>query len=188
MSKCFQILDRIRRIPQAIGWRSRVVYYRFLGARLGKCHLKRISIPRNPWDIRIGNNTCIDDHTVLLTTGSPQQEVRIDIGDKCYINRYCMIDASEKVTVGEDVMIGPNCYITDHDHGYALGERITTQPLVSAPVEIQKCVWIGAGCTILKGVTIGKEAIVAAGAVVTRDVPPRAIVGGIPAKVIGKRE
>ena len=187
MSSRHQSINRILGLRQGITRRLRVLMYRALGARLGKCHLKKISIPRNPWDVQIGDGTYVDDYTVLLSTGPPLENARIEIGKSCGFNRFTMIDASDSIQIGNFVRVGPSCYITDHDHGHELGERICRQPLVSAAVTIHDDVWIGAGSTILKGVTIGAEAIVAAGAVVTKDVPPRTIVGGVPARVIGKR-
>lgn len=84
-------------------------------------------------------------------------------------------------------MIGPFCYITDHDHGMERGIPIKDQPLVGSAVVIEDDVWIGAHVTVLKGIRVGSGAVVGAGAVVTRDVPTGAIVAGIPAKVIGYR-
>ena len=85
-------------------------------------------------------------------------------------------------------MIGPACYITDHDHGTACDRPIRQQSLVSAPVVIEDGAWLGAHAIILKGTRIGKGAIVGAGAVVTRDVPAGAIVAGSPARIIGWRQ
>jgi acetyltransferase-like isoleucine patch superfamily enzyme len=92
-----------------------------------------------------------------------------------------MIDASEQIEVGENCMIGPFCYITDHDHGHEKGRLIGEQPLRSAPVRIGNNVWIGAGVIILKGVMIGDDAVIAAGAVVTRDIDVGMKVAGVPA-------
>ena len=100
-----------------------------------------------------------------------------------------MIDASKKriELQAAGCMIGPFCYLTDHDHGMIAGTPIVTQPLVSTPMVLGADVWLGARVTVLKGVTIGEGAIVGAGAVVTRDVPAGAIAAGIPARVIRKR-
>ena len=84
-------------------------------------------------------------------------------------------------------MFGPYCYITDHDHGTKLGQIVSQQTLISAPVRIEDAAWIGAHVTILKGVTIGTGAIVGAGSVVTKDVAANSIVAGVPTKVIGNR-
>ena len=98
-----------------------------------------------------------------------------------------MIDASERVEIGPGCMIGPFCYLTDHDHGTVRGTPVAAQPLVSEPTVLGADVWLGARVTVLKGVTIGDGAVVGAGAVVTRAVPPAAVAAGVPAKVIGKR-
>ena len=83
-----------------------------------------------------------------------------------------------KVVIGEECLVGPQVMIRDDDGHLVVGSRR------SAPVIIGDNVWIGARATILKGVTIGDGAVVASGAVVTKDVPPRSIVAGSPARVI----
>jgi acetyltransferase-like isoleucine patch superfamily enzyme len=181
-------VNLLLRLPWAVGWRVRLVFYRWAGAKLGdRVVLKRVSIPRNPWDIAIGSDTYIDDHTVLLTTGEPTGQPRIRIGKKCGFNRFSLIDASERIEIHDLVRVGPNCYITDHDHGMDLDRPVTEQLLVSKPVVIERDAWIGAGVTILKGVRIGEQAVIAAGAVVTKDVPAGEIHGGVPARRIGMR-
>jgi acetyltransferase-like isoleucine patch superfamily enzyme len=81
-------------------------------------------------------------------------------------------------------LIAPGCHITDVNHGIAQGELIRKQSLVSKPVRIGNDVWVGAGCSMLPGVTIGDGAVIGARAVVTHDIPAGAIAVGSPAKVI----
>jgi acetyltransferase-like isoleucine patch superfamily enzyme len=97
-----------------------------------------------------------------------------------YINRHVKIKCFERIQIGKDVAISENVTIWDSDaHDICqAGYRRT------APVTIGNHVWIGTNAIILKGVTIGDGAIVAAGATVNRDVPPHALVGGVPAKVL----
>jgi acetyltransferase-like isoleucine patch superfamily enzyme len=95
-----------------------------------------------------------------------------------------MFDASESIEVGRNCLIGPSCYITDHDHGTEMGTSMAQQPLVGSAVRIGNNVWIGAGAIILKGVTIGDGAIIGAGAVVTRPVRSNAKVAGVPARIL----
>ncbi len=166
----------------------RRVWLRFRGVRItGRCWLQSIEIPRNHSDIQLHDGVALDRGVTLLSTGTPTAAPRITIGRGTYINRHTMLDASDRIKIGADCMIGPFCYITDHDHGMRLGIPIKNQPLVGAPVVIEDDVWIGAHVTVLKGVRIGSGAVVGAGAVVTRDVPTGAIVAGVPATVIGYR-
>ena len=89
---------------------------------------------------------------------------KIVIGNNCFINRNCMIVSRDSIRIGDEVTIGPGTSIYDHDHngngGYA-----------TAPISIGDGAWLGAGVIILKGVNIGKKAIVAAGTIVTCDIP-----------------
>ena len=156
--------------------------------RVGKrCRLMAIDVPRNPWDIAIADGVAIDAGTVLLSTGPRAPAPRIRIGAGTYCNRFVFIDASLEIAIGENCMIGPFCYISDHDHGTALERTVASQELVSAPVHVGANVWIGAGATVLKGVTLGENCVVGAGAVVTRDVEPGEIVAGSPARVLRRR-
>jgi acetyltransferase-like isoleucine patch superfamily enzyme len=129
----------------------------------------------------------VDDDVVLLTSGSRRTTPRLIIGGGTYVNRFTMFDASEGIEIGRNCLIGPFCYITDHDHGTKAFAPFAEQPLVGAPVRIGSNVWIGAGAIILKGVSIGTGAVIGAGAVVTRNVRSNEKVAGVPARAIGPR-
>lgn len=101
----------------------------------------------------------------------------IRIGNGTYLNRGTEIVASKSVTVGRDCKIARDVIIMDTDQHEVPGQEFT-----SSPVEIGDRVWIGARAIVLKGVHVGNDAVIAAGAVVTRDVPSGAVVGGVPAK------
>jgi acetyltransferase-like isoleucine patch superfamily enzyme len=179
------LINRVIRYPKAIASRVRIVRLRLLGVRIGRrCWIRRIQVPRNPWDIVISDGVALDDYVVLLTTGSRGNAPRLVIDKGSYVNRFTMFDASESIEVGCNCLIGPFCYITDHDHGTQPTDLFADQRLVGSPVRIGSSVWIGAGAMILKGVTIGNGAVVAAGAVVTHDVRPGEKVAGVPARVI----
>ena len=135
----------------------------------------------------ISDGVALDDYVVLLTTGSRGNAPRLVIEGGTYVNRFTMFDASESIEVGRNCLIGPFCYITDHDHGIDAASSIAEQPLVGSPVRIGSRVWIGAGAIILKGVTIGNGAVIGAGAVVTRHVNAGEKVAGLPARTIGSR-
>lgn len=112
---------------------------------------------------------------------------KLVIGNDTYIGRNSIILAYQSVIIGNDCLIAPGCHITDTNHGIVAGELIRKQPLNSKPVQIGNDVWIGAGCSILPGVTIGSGAVIGARAVVAKDIPSNAIAIGVPAKVIKYR-
>lgn len=105
----------------------------------------------------------------------------IVIGKEVFINACCHFQDHGGVVLGDGCQIGHNVVFATLDHGIAPENRQTTYP---APIILGKNVWVGSNATLLRGVTIGDNAIVAAGAVVTKNVPANAIVGGVPAKFI----
>lgn len=110
------------------------------------------------------------------------------IGDGSYIGDGTLIDVSDVVVIGSHVAIGPNCIIYSHDHIYQNLEAPAAWKggVITKRVQIEDGCWIGAGVILLPGVTIGKKAIIAAGAVVTKSVGAGEIWGGNPAKFIKK--
>jgi acetyltransferase-like isoleucine patch superfamily enzyme len=138
-----------------------------------------VSIPRNPWDIRLERGVMLDERVTLLATGERSAEPRIIIRSGAYLNRDVFIDATLRIEIGRSVLIGPGSYITDHDHG--IRDRTQT---VSLPTVIEDGVWLGARVIVLKGVTVGAGAVIGAGSVVTRSVPSRCMAAGNPARVV----
>ncbi len=114
----------------------------------------------------------------------------ISIGHHVYINKGCeIITTGSKVEIGNFVMIGPNVTLIAQDHSTDTWQKpmILGSKYNIGKIKIADDVWIGANATILSGVTINRGAVIAAGAVVTKDVPAYSIVGGVPAKVIKYR-
>lgn len=109
----------------------------------------------------------------------------LEIGERTYINSGASVCAQKLVRIGARCAIGNMTLIMDSDFHDTSDH---TAPAVPRPVVIGDDVWLAARVTILKGVTIGHGAVVAAGAVVTKDVPPRTLVGGVPARVIRSLE
>lgn len=105
----------------------------------------------------------------------------ITLGKDVFINACCQFQDQGGITIGDESLIGPKTVIATINHGFAPEERSANYLM---PVTIGKNVWVGASVVILPGVTIGDNAIIAAGAVVTKDVAANTIVGGIPAKFI----
>lgn len=105
------------------------------------------------------------------------------IGKNVFINSGCRFQDQGGITIGNDVLIGHNVVLATLNHDQNPNNRTD---MIPSPIVIGNEVWIGANATVLPGVTIGDCAIVAAGAVVTKDVPENTIVGGVPAKIIKK--
>lgn len=127
--------------------------------------------------VKIGKNTSINMRTFIKAPD------KLKVGQNSHINRGCILDARGGLTIGNNVSISFNSVIMTGGHivnsPYFEGEHL--------PIVIKDNVWVGVNATILKGVTIGEGAVIAAGAVITKDVAPYMIVGGVPAKKIGER-
>ena len=110
----------------------------------------------------------------------------IEIGDYSELGTNCIIQSN--TSIGDYVIMGPDVKIYTKNHGhYDISIPIALQPIICETVKIGNDVWLGANVIITPGVTIGDHVIVAAGAVVTKDVPDYALIGGVPAKIIKYR-
>lgn len=107
------------------------------------------------------------------------QGATLTIGNGTYLNRNTLVVAQELVQIGRDCHIAWDVVIMDSDLHPVQGSKMTNRPVI-----IEDKAWIGCRSIILKGVTIGSGAIVAAGSVVTKSIPPRAVAGGVPARVL----
>lgn len=123
----------------------------------------------------------IDDSVVVFTPLHINYGKHTKIGKNVFINFDCVFPDLGGITIEDNVLIAPKVSLLSEGHPLSPAER---QSLVPSPIHIKKGAWIGAGATILPGVIVGENAIVAAGAVVSKDVPDNTVVGGIPARVI----
>lgn len=112
----------------------------------------------------------------------PDGGQQLRFGHNVFVNHGCTAVVVGGVEIGDDVMIGPNVQLISG--GHSLEPELRRSVSTCAPVRIERGVWIGAGATILPGLTVGADAVVAAGAVVTKDVAPRTLVGGVPARLL----
>jgi acetyltransferase-like isoleucine patch superfamily enzyme len=140
---------------------------------------------RYPGNVAIADDAVIQNGVELCPCNA---SARISIGRGTVLGAYTFVYASERIAIGEDCLIAPFVYLVDSDHQIAANRRIREQPMTTAPVRIGNDVWIATGAKILKGVTIGDGAVIAAGAVVNHDVGPGQIVGGIPSRPLGQRQ
>jgi len=166
-----------RRLLTASGWRWRTDGPVFFGRRLQLQISKRgsVSFGRFVW---VGDGTKIRCH-----------EGAVEIGAKTVLGQEVTISAYRRVRIGEQCVIADRAMFIDFDHGVVEVDRpIRQQGIYMEEVVIGSNVWIGYGACFLRGVTVGDNAIIGTNAVVTRDVPANAVVGGVPARVIRMRE
>jgi acetyltransferase-like isoleucine patch superfamily enzyme len=163
-------------VLSAAYWRARGVKLS-LSSQLPKIH-QRVRV-RGPRQMTLGARATLFPYVYLVSSGG-----RITIGENSSIGDYSYINAASGVSIGRDVLIAPSCHITDANHQIGPDRPIREQGRTAAPIRIGDDVWIGGGAKVLSGVNIGDGAVVASGAVVIDDVPPAAIVGGVPAKFI----
>jgi acetyltransferase-like isoleucine patch superfamily enzyme len=125
--------------------------------------------------------TEIDTSTIVFVPFYTNFGQFIQIGKNVFINHACTFLDMGGITIEDNVLIGPKVNLITENHPLNPNDRKT---LICKPIVIKRNAWIGAAATILPGVTIGENAVVAAGALVTEDVAPNTIVGGVPAKFI----
>ena len=176
----------IFRIAKGLASRMRIAFYKAAGMQIrGHVLLRAIEVPERAQCITLEDGAALDRGVILLATSDT---ARIVIGPRTYINRHTMIDADALVEIGEQTMIGPFCYLTDHDHPIRAGQAPGEGALISAPTRLGKRCWIGAHVTILKGVTIGDGSVVGAGSIVTKSLPAGVVAVGNPARVVREIE
>ena len=196
-------------IPGALGLLLRSKLYPvLLGSTGGGVVFGSNVVLRHPGKLRLKRNVVIDDNSVLDAKGSDNQGIDIgenvfvgrntiiycqngdvEIGDNANIGSNCQIFSAKKVKIGKNVLIAAYAYLVGGGHIYEDPDvPIIEQGRTASGIEIGDNVWLGASVKVLDGVTIGEGAIIAAGAVVTEDIPSFAIAGGIPAKVIKLRK
>lgn len=155
--------------------------------KLGRgCNIRSgcmIDAPR-PGVVELGDKVDLNRHVYLGGFGT-----HLHIGARTTLNQHAYIDARGGVSIGEDVMIGPFARLISYNHVFAdLNTPMNRQGFSLDEIRIGNDVWIGAGATILPGISIGDGSIIAAGAVVTRSCPPNSILAGVPAKIVRTRQ
>jgi acetyltransferase-like isoleucine patch superfamily enzyme len=139
--------------------------------------------------IRIGKGTRIGPH-VSLSVGMalhqiPVSDPVVTIGDRCLIGRGSGIVGHLSIDIGDDVFTGHHVYITDQNHGYEdVATPIGLQFMPERPVRVGSGSWLGHGCVVLPGATIGRHVVVAAGSVVRGELPDYCVAAGNPARVV----
>jgi acetyltransferase-like isoleucine patch superfamily enzyme len=137
---------------------------------------------------RIGKN--IDMHTPVtfhnVSAESKKHYANLQVGSDCYFGREVFLDLAERIVIEDRVTISMRAMILTHTHAGKSPLSEGRLPPAHAPVLLRQGCYLGAGAIILPGITIGEQAIIGAGAVVTHDVPAGAVMAGVPARIIGQ--
>jgi len=178
-AKYARLLARLlrRRFLTRTGRRLRTDGIAFIGPRvvLQIAPAGRVELGRWSW---LGHGTKVRCH-----------EGVVSIGAKTVLGQECTISAYQHVSIGRECVIADRVMLIDFDHGIVEVERpIRRQGIYKRDVRVGNNVWIGYGACVLRGVTVGDNAVIGTQSVVTRDVPANAIVGGVPARVLRMRE
>lgn len=177
---------RVKFFRRFVG-KCRIAYYKLLGMDLHwNCAVGSLQFSW-PHQIRIGSRTTIEGGTYLKYDGIWKPGPSIILGKDIFIGAGVEFNIKGSITVGDFSLIGSGSKFIDHDHGIEKGSYMKQQPCPTLPIVLGGDVWIGDNVVVLKGVTIGNGAIVAAGAVVTKSIPANEIWGGVPAKKIKDR-
>lgn len=166
-----------RRLLTRSGWRWQTDGPVFLGRKLALQTGRTGSIHFGRW-CWIGDGTKIRCH-----------EGTVEVGDKTVIGQECTVSCYQHVRIGPECVIADRTMFIDFDHGVVDVERaIRSQGIYKEDVIVGANVWIGYGASILRGVRVGDNSVIGTNAVVTKDVPANAVVGGVPARIIRMRE
>ena len=139
----------------------------------------KLRVIRENGKTEIGRNVKLYPHVKVSLCGEKDRPAILKLGNNVAIGDRTEIHVGERIEIGDNTLISWDCCIMDRDY-HKFGGDVE----LKRPIKIGSRVWIGCNCLIMKGVTIGDGAVVAAGSVVTKDVPQGALVGGNPAKVI----
>lgn len=166
----------------------RTAWWRLLGMSISS----RTRIPKIhvtwPHQVSLGRRCRIEHGVYFHFDGIYKPGPSIIIGDQCFLGAGCEFNIRERLVVGDKCLLAAGARFVDHDHNISGTGAFPPMDGPQAPIVLHNHVWIGANAVILKGVEIGEGAVVAAGAVVTKKIPPNEIWGGVPAKKIGLRK
>ncbi len=207
---CFEAVVLVSTgLPGALGFAARKLLFPTVLAATGRgVAFGRNLALRHPHKVRVGDGCIFDDGAVLDAKGSGNRGITIGnfvmvgrnsvigckegdirIGDRTNIGINCIVHSESQVEIGANVLISSFCYVLGggrHDFD-RVDVPIIQQGSTTRGVVIEDNCWLGAGVTVLDGVTIGHDAVIGAGAVVTQDVEPFAIAVGIPARFLRSR-
>lgn len=167
---------------------ARKKHFQFLGMKIGKGTRLPYLIITWPHQVSLGKNCLLEKGIYFKYDGLWKKEPSIIIDDDVFIGANCEFNISGEIRIGKKTMIASGCKFIDHNHGMDLSEPMNSQKQTTEPILVGEEVWFGVNVIVLKGVKIGKGAIIAAGSVVTKNIGDYEIFGGVPAKYIRKRK
>ena len=140
--------------------------------------------------VEIGNNFTLGKYAIIECTGVLRNVgSSLKIGNNVGINHYCFIGVRGDIEIGDNVIFGPRVNIFSENHNFdKIDVPIKHQGVTKGKTTIGSDVWIGANVSIMSGVNVGDGCVIAAGSVVTKDIPPYSVIGGVPAKVLKTRK
>ena len=169
-----------RRTPESAAMLANVKRATAITAALNRLTINDADQIRGLFSELIGKK--VDESFLLIPPFYTVGGDEIRVGHNVFVNQNCTFYDLGGLDIADDVMIGPNVSINSAGHPVPPSQRRAS--VVGKPIVIERNVWIAAGATIIGGVTVGENSVVAAGSVVTKDVPPNTLVGGNPARVI----
>ena len=181
----FRLRAQAARIVAAL----RTAWWRALGMQIGIGTLLPKVRVTWPHQVSLGRGCVLEHDLYFKFDGVWAPGPTIVIRDRVFLGFGCEFNIRRGLEIGDDCLIASGCKFVDHDHGTASRDtpmRVQTTG-AEAAIRLEQDVWLGANVVVLKGVRIGRGAIVAAGAVVTKEVPSHEIWGGVPARKIGER-
>jgi len=185
IGRALRQLDKIGRSAASAYWRCLAVW-RYPGIEIGRDVTIGTAVTLKATDggrIVLGDRVSISKGAVLVA-----KRGRLLVGPDGFIGEGAVLVARELLEVGADALIAEHVTVRDQDHGMRDPDRpMRSQEYTTAPIVIGDDVWLGSKSVVLKGVSIGRGAVVGAGAVVTRSLPSGVVAVGVPARVIGSR-
>jgi acetyltransferase-like isoleucine patch superfamily enzyme len=169
-----------RRTPESASMSANVKRAMAITATLNRLTFNDAAEVRALFSDLIGKK--VDDSFLLIPPFYTTAGLEISVGRNVFVNQNCTFYDLGGLDIADDVMIGPNVSIITSGHPIAPSQRRAS--VIARPIAIERNAWIAAGATIIGGVTVGENSVVAAGSVVTRNVPPNTLVGGNPARII----
>lgn len=165
--------------------RMRTMVWRLRGAKIGSQTL----LPKGtsatwPHQVELGQKCVLQPGIFFNYDHYWVPGPSIVVGDGVFIGRGCEFNIRKKISIGNRALIASGCTFIDHDHGRNPGSGQINEECPGAAIEVAEGAWVGANCTILKGLRIGRHSVIGAGSVVTKSVPDGEVWAGVPAGIL----